>query len=227
MPAAIKASVVMDRAAALRNDPARTYLSYAVQTPYLQMAWDELRAVFEENDVPMVLEEWAPLTIAAGVTSITSATTPALPTDLIDIHSMHERLYGSSDLYSEMVRKEFLPEAQQVDCLTYYTWQKQEIHFIGATSIRQVKIKGLGETMAAITSDTSDIVVFNSINYLAFRTASLIAMYIDESPSGAESLGAQARDYRDIIINIATKGKQSQPVRRRPFMAAYKIRGGW
>jgi hypothetical protein len=147
---------------------------------------------------------------------------------LISIQQLFERADGTTQDWMEMKRCDFLPEITSTsNYLTWWTWQDQEIRFLGATSDREVKIHYTSQAIANVTASTSSIYVYNAIAPLAFKTASLCARYIGENPSRADSLQMEANTAYEYFLAILVKESQVNASRRRPFMASYKIRGSW
>lgn len=221
---------VMDRAAALMNDTNKNTYSYIAQLPYLNIAIDELSELMELNNVPTTNAVSASLHIAAGVVTITSATTPALPTDLIEIQQLWEKTYNVTEDWQGMSRVEFLPKySVLLQNLIYWTWQQQAINFLGATTDRDVKIDYIARAISNVSSTTGadTITTFNAKSFLAYRTASLCAEYIDADEARASALAKDAVAALDRTLNISIKGRQAIATRRRPFMAAYKLRSGF
>lgn len=224
MPAAIPASTVMARAGALLNDPNQTQFTNAVQLPYMQIAWDELAEIFEENAHDMMKVSNQTFVITTAMTDIGGSTGPSLPNDLIEIQTLYERTNGSSEDWQEMTRKDYQPEfVVTTTSLIYWWWAKQIINFLGATTTRQVRVDYIGLTFAALTGPSSSIAVFNGINFLAFRTAGLCAEFVGENPTRATSLYASAEKALERLENINAKANQEIPARRRPFQATYRI----
>lgn len=228
MPAPILASDVMDRAAALLNDTALSIYTYAVQLPYLKMAVDDLQLQVEANNIAISNDVSAALTISAGVTKITYSTTPPYPADLISIQQIFERDNNTTLDWQEMKRVDFLPEITHLsNFLTWWTWQDQEIRFLGATSDRQIKIHYTSAAIANVTTSSSSIYVYNAIAPLAYKTAALCARFIGENPTRADSLQMEANTAYEYFLSILVKESQVMPSRRRPFMSSYKVRGSW
>ena len=64
---------VMDRAAALMNDAAKTDYTYVAQLPYLNMAIDELVESLEESNNSPTNKTSSAITVAVGENMITPA----------------------------------------------------------------------------------------------------------------------------------------------------------
>jgi hypothetical protein len=219
---------VMDGSATLLNDTAKSVFTYAVQIPYLNIAQRELQEECESNNVPMSNSISAVIPIAVGVKTIGDITGPALPTDLIEIQGVYERLTGSSEDYQQVTRVEFLPLIVEVyEALIYFSWSKQIIRFLGATTPRDVKINYISTVLPNVTSSSDVIALFNAQSFLTYRTAALVAQFVGENKERADDLNVFARLGLDRVLNINTKGRQSIFTRRRPFMSSYKVRTGF
>src|SRR5436853_974776 len=105
------AADILDRSAVLLNDSPRSLYTYAAQLPYLNIAIDELQEILEENNVPITNEVSSTLVIPIGTTVISFTSSPALPSDLIEIQALYERLNGTTNSFIKMERREFLPES--------------------------------------------------------------------------------------------------------------------
>jgi hypothetical protein len=219
------AGEVMDRAASLMNDTAKTVYTYTAVLPYLKMALDALDMEFQLNNIPVTNKTGLLLPVAIGQVSI------PIPGDCVEIQGLYERLFGSSDPFIQMTKKEFLPHylEQPTDSLLYWNYEEQLIKFPpgGAQTKRQVKIDYIRTLFMNVNDQNTPINVINTRNALAFLTASLCARYIGEDTERADSLAAQAGDAIDTVIGIGTKGRQSIATRRRPFRANYRSRGIW
>lgn len=217
----------MDLAASLLNDTARSIYTYTAQLPYLRIAFDELKEFLEENNIPITAKVSAVLTINVGNVSIGFATSPALPADLIEIEQVLERTASSNEMFVPIFKQDYLPQINTLtSSLQFWAWQNQAINFLGANSIREVKIEYIADTLGTITDENTVINMINAKNYLAFRTAGLCAEFIGENKSRADSLNSIASGTLDRVLNISTKAKQAMPARRRPFRSAYKSQGG-
>src|ERR1700756_2713223 len=109
----LTSGTVMDSAAALLNDVAKSTYTYTVQLPYLNMALQELQEVFELNEVPMVDTVTSnPLTLPANTSFISFTSTPALPTNLIEPQIVWERTAGINP-YTQVTRLEYLPRNEE------------------------------------------------------------------------------------------------------------------
>ena len=221
---------VMDRAASLLNDTAKSDYTYTAQLPYVGMALDELQEEFEQNNVPTTNSESSVIVLPIGTTDIGFTTTPALPSDLIEIQQIWERLSGSAEPYIPMTRVEFLPhylDGEIIDVLVFWAWEQQKIKTLGATTARDLKLDYIASLFPTSYDQTTSISIINTKSFLAYRTAALCAEFIGENPTRAQSLNQDAVLAMDRALAIPTKGRQSIAVRRRPFRASYRSRQVW
>lgn len=91
----LTAGEVMDRSAALLNDPDKTDYTYTVQLPYLNMAIDELAENLQESNSSPTNQTYTNIILPVGknkITPVEHAETPHYPIDLIEIQEVAERL---------------------------------------------------------------------------------------------------------------------------------------
>lgn len=218
------ASEIMDRSAALLNDRALSKYTYVAQLPYLNTALDELMEELEANDISITQKVLSPVeTITAGTTTITS------PTDLVEIQTILEADVGaSSEDFIEMERARFLPKnITPTTNLRYWTYQDQVIITLGATANRDVKMEYIAKIQTALVDHNSQINIINSKSYLSYKNAALCARFIGENPTRGDSLDILAGQSLDRMLGINIKAQQDMPVKRKPFMFAFKRRGSW
>lgn len=217
---------VIDASAVLLNDSAKAVFTVAAQLPYYNIAQDELQEIMELNNVPVTNETSTAITVTAGVTTISFTTSPALPSTLIEIQKISERLALAAEDYLPMTRCEFLPTlVEQTTSLIWWAWIDQELRFIGALTDRQLQINYIASRLPAATTTTTPVTLINAKSFLSYRTAGLCAEFIGENKDRADSLNTDASLALDRFLGINTKGRQAIATRRRPFLAAYKTRG--
>ena len=83
----------------------------------------------------------------------------------------------------------------------------------------------MGNTLNQPVDANSQILIFNSISFLYFRTAALAANFIGENKTRSDELNSEALNCIETMENIGIKQQQNNPVRRRPFMANYRTKG--
>lgn len=209
------ASTVMDRAAALLNDSARSLYSYTVQLPYLKSAWDRLQMKLQLNGIPVVEEISSVTNVAANATYITS------PSDLVMPLAISERADETSDLFVDVEYVSDIPEMDQEDTIIYWTWREEVLYINPPATNREVKIRYL-KSLTAISGESTSLAVLNSTEYLAYKTAALCARYIGENPVRADYLDMEAQSALEELLAIEVKAKQAVPVRPRSYGASKK-----
>lgn len=225
MPLPVKAGEVFDKARFFLNDTVAAVFTDTVLLPALQIAIEDLRLECEDNNIPFTNVTSAAILVPAGVQSIGGDGGPALPTDLVEIVEMYERIAGTTNDFIQMRRRNFIPKTEfQTTYLEIYTWQKQVVNFIGSTSDIEVKIDYVGNSLNQVVNANSEILIYNSISFLWFRTAALAANYIGENKTRSDELNIESVRCIETMENIGIKNQQSMPIRRRPFMSSYRQR---
>ncbi len=221
----------MNMVAALMNDTLRATYTNSVQLPYFDIALRDLEEIFELNNIPVTNQVSAILTpLVAGTTVVSFTTTPALPSDLIEIQQLYERATGVIP-WIPMTRREFIPlsrEDQQITQFLVWAWVDQEIRLISSTASNDLKmnyIQSIFTTPTDIADVDIDIPVINIHQYLGFHTASLCSMFIGSNETRAALLESQAQAALERELGIPIKGRQAITTRRQPFMGSYRRRG--
>jgi hypothetical protein len=183
------------------------------------MAIDELQESMEEANIPITNNVDVTLVLPIGDTEITS-----LPTDLVEIQDLLERDTGAND-WIPMRKVTFIPENIRAgNSLTYWSWQRQTLQFIGALGNKELKMNYIAKVQASVTDENDQINIINAKSFLSYRNASLCAEFIGENKTRADSLNQYAVLAIQRMLGINVKGQQGMPVRRRPFMSGYKSR---
>lgn len=225
----LTAGTVMNGAASLMNDTNRTVYTYAAQIPYLRIALQELRESYELNSIPVTENRSSVIQINSGVTEIIynatgTPTNPKLPDDMAEPKQLWERA-RNIDPYTPMSKVDFLPaymEGVQIPQFLIYSWQDQKIKVLPANRNNDIKIDYVKELFQSIVDENSLINVVNAVTALQFRTAGLLAEFIERNLTSANGLNAAAQLALDRAEGIGIKGKQSIVTRRRPFRSGYK-----
>ena len=226
------ASTVMNDAAALMNDNARQVYTYTAQIPYLRIAMNELQEKYQLNGISSTEKSSAVIPVDAGETEIVfnGTTTPSLPDDLIEPLELWER-NRNIDPFISMTKREFLPhymEGAPTSQFVWWVWQDNKIIFLPSTADNDIKIDYLKDLFAQLVDENSIINVINARTFLEYRTAGLMAEFIERNMTSANSMNAYASLALDRALGIGVKGKQAIQTRRRPFRAGWKRRaGGW
>src|SRR6267143_1012105 len=152
--------------------------------PIINDEFEELWQILIENDVPFVNKVFAPITVGVGFTSISTPGPPTLPTDLLEPIQLEERATGSgsnSD-FVRMKERRFLPNANAVSTLDFWVWIEDRIDLIGATTSREVRIKGIkAPTLLTKLQDTIPIAFVS--NYLAAAVGAKAALTLLHNPN--------------------------------------------
>lgn len=226
MSISFTAGNVMDTSAALLNDAAKTTFTYAAQLPYLKLAFREMRELLELNNVPVTNRVGTILTVTAGITEIGFNTSPALPSNLVEIRQLWERSAGI-DPYVPMTRRETLSYslagATTANFLVW-AWVNNAIQLLPTTQTNDLKLDYIAE-LTDLIDENSTVGVVNGRSFLEFRCAALCAQFISEDKARADDLNMDATSSIDRTTIIESKAKQTIAVRRRPFRSSFKTRG--
>lgn len=227
------ASTVMDQAAALMNDVAKSIYTYTIQIPYLNLALQALQEEFELNNVPVTdTVTSAAIEVPAGTEAIGFAPTPPvadtpyLPDDIIEPKVVWVSESGQNQ-YIPIGRVDFLPryeEGVEVNLINEYVWQSQEIRFLAANEDNDVKLDYIRNLFQPVTLSTDSLGVINAASYLEFKTAAYLAVFIGENPTRGGQLDSEATEALYRSLGISSKGRQRINIRHRPFRANYKRR---
>lgn len=224
------AGTVMDSAAALMNDSAKTVYTYSAQIPYINIALHELREEFELNSVSTVQDTSVVINMPIGSTIIAynAIGQPTLPSDMVEPQELWER-QKNTDPFIPMTKKDYLPhslEGINTNQFIIFTWNGQRIQVLPSNQDNDIKIDYIKQLFAPVVNEASIINVINAQTFLEYRTAGLMAEFIERNITSATSHNAYAALALDRATGIKVKGKQSISTRRRPFRSAYK-KLGW
>src|SRR4030095_5786278 len=230
-PGSYAASEVMDMAASLLNDTAKSTYTYAAQLPYLKIAANELKLEFQLNNIPVtnVSSQIIPMDIGMIQINPPDGAPPNYPGDLVEIQQVWERAQNSTDPWIEVFHREFLPHFLDdipVNIFGYYVWQENRIKFCpaGCTSAREIKIDFINDPFRILDENTA-IQIINGKNFLGYRTAALCATFVQQNDERKEACGQGAQMAMDQVLGLGVKGRQDISTRRRPFRSSYRGRG--
>lgn len=225
----LTAGTVMDAAAALLNDVAKSTYTYTVQIPFLNMSLRELQELYEQNQIPATDVLSAILTVPSGTSEISFTSSPALPSNLIEPQLLWEAPSGTTP-FTPMTRVNWIPQTQigvEISQFVVYVWGDQKIKLLPADADIDIKIQYTRNLFATVTADTDQLGVINAMSFLQYRTAALVAEHIEENKVRSDQLNNDASLALDRAIGIGTKGRQAITIRHRPFRAGYKSRSGY
>lgn len=211
---AYTAGNVMDTAAALLNDVAKSLFTYTFQLPYLRLAQTELEQELILSEVSLQLQVSANISVPANTTTL------ALPADFFLPISLEERPATSSsdNDFVPMVERAFDPSQDKNTTLGVYDFRNNNINFIGATTANTVRLR-YWRILTAVVDQTTNEEVNGGMNFLARRTAAICGSVLGGPMWGprALELNAEARMDLDRLIALFVKDTQNNRTRRRPF----------
>ena len=216
---------ITPRIATRLNDPAQTSYTDPVLLPYIQDAADELQLELELNG-SLVLEEISAAIIVpiwTGGPGTEQNLGALLPVDMLEPQRLEERLSGSPDMFVPLIRRQWGPDILPTDSLRFWSYREQDIFFVGATTVRDVKIYYLRRDIMILNTG-STIDVNNSQLFMINKSAALAARYIGENPTRATELDNEAAKHLNSVTRIGVKSKQGARTRRRPYVVAGRRR---
>jgi hypothetical protein len=215
-------SDIMDRAASLLNDSAKSIFTYAIQMPLLNAAIDELQEAMQLNSVAAVNLVSSVIHITSGVIQIAP---PELPPDLITPQGLLEREFGACTPFMTMTKQEFFVYDQgQQNSLNVWSWQGQVINLIGANTDREVIINYVGAILPKVVASTDTLKLFNCESFLAYRTAALCANFIGENKARADELDQFAALAIERFLKINSKGNTQIIMPRKPYVGVFRAK---
>jgi hypothetical protein len=228
----ITAGAVMDASAALLNDVQKQVYSYTAQIPYLRIAFRELRESLELANIPVTNKVSSTIVVPASTTpnsivQIGFTTSPALPSDLIEIQQIFEAQTGT-DVFVPMVKKEFIPlhmlgvSYQQ---FMIWAWVGNNLNLLPCVQSNTLRMNYI-QQLADIVDENSTLGITNGQSFLEFRNAALCAEFVGENNSRAEALNHNAQLSIDRLSGIEAKARQNVSTRHRPFRMGFKSRRG-
>jgi hypothetical protein len=226
-----KPSEVITTVATLMNDYSQSLYTNTACLPFLNLSLDELQEIFELNDIPVTHNTSTAIKIFAGVDRLGFDTTPALPSDLVEILQLWESPSGLNR-WTPMIKKEFIPHYLQDNTTIsqFLIWELEHgrIKLIAANADNDLKIDYIGSlfnTPILIKDINVNLPFTNVKTYLEYKTAALCAMFIAENESRALALDSLTGSALSRALGIPIKGMQSIITRRRPFRSSFKRRG--
>ena len=212
---------VTKEAAILLTDPQQMYWSDIVLLPLLNKANNELALLFEREELPIMIEEQAPVTTV----EVGDKTMDEIPTDMIEPIRMWERAMGSSEKWAEVdqvinIDKNNITSSR----VNEWAWRRSQIFITPPTQPREVMLDYF-RSLLPLDSAGSLVEVPKAKTWLAVRTAQLAALHVGNNPTRYEELIPEVTKAEDILLR--TMGKRVQGaygVRRRPYRGAVNRR---
>lgn len=206
---------IKSRILARLNDLNQQIFTDTVLLPYAQDAADELQGELEKHGLLVLEKISATIVVPANTVSLSAAS--LLPSDMLEPQKIEERLSGTTDLFMPMIRRQWEPDVLATDQLRYWVYREEDIKFVGATTIRDIKIFYL-KKLITISALSDTVNVNNAQLFMITKTAAFAARNTGENPTRADALDKDAEDNMDWLISIGAKSKQGTRTRRRPFV---------
>lgn len=208
------ASDVFDLSRPLLNDNAGTQYTNTVMLPYLKLAYQQLEQYCNANSVQINLISEYEVDVPIGDVAL------SLPPEFFVPITLQERS-STSILESDYRDMKEVPNVWDLrldatDSLGYWDYRHNCVNFIGALTIREVKL--FYWRLLAIPTAAGSLMAFKGgINYLAFKTAELCAKYIMMDMGRADMLATDAVEARELLLTEFVKNNQGKRTRRLPF----------
>ncbi len=224
-------SEIITTVASLMNDSAQSLYTNVACLPYLNLSLDELQEIYELNGLPVTNETSTAIKIPKGTNLLGFDTTPAMPSDLIEIQQLWESTSGLNK-WTPMIKKEIIPHYLEdnttISMFLIWAWEHGRINLVAANADNDIKIDytaSLFNTPIQIKDINVNLPFTNVKTYLEYKTAALCAMFIAENESRALALDSLIGSALSRALGIPVKGMQSIVTRRRPFRSSFKRKG--
>lgn len=208
------AGEVMDRAAALLNDRAKSLYTYTAQIPILKNTLVEFESECYNLGLPKVYKWSGNLSVTALATVLASP-----PADLqIPVLLFEKDPSQTDDYYVPMNGPAPLSPRAQDTILGDWDWIEDAVSFVGATVARSVKMY-YQKTIAMIVDENSTIFSSDvgSLELIALWQARNCAIVLGGSEKRANSLEVMRQPLFNNYIGPKLGIQQSHPVRRIPY----------
>lgn len=193
-----KPSTIITTVAGLMNNYTQDIYNNTACLPFLNLALAELQELYELNGIPTTNETSTAIKIKAGISRLGFDTTPALPSDLIEIQELWESPTGLNK-WIIVDKREFLPNYLQdgttVSQFSIWAWEHGRIALIAANSDNDLKIDytaSLFNLPIQIKDIDVNLPFTNVETYLDYKTGALCALLIAENESRAIALDSLA-----------------------------------
>lgn len=206
---------VMDRAAALLNDSAKSIYTYTVQIPFLKQVLKTFEGECYDLGLPKVYKWSGDLTVTAGQTDLDTA-----PSDLQIPVLLYEKTPGQTDDYYTIMHgpAPLPPRAAISETLGEWDYIEDAVAFIACANTRSVKMY-YQKTIANISDQSSTVFTGDSgsLELLALWLARDLAIIIGGSDKRGNNLEVMRQKLFDVYIGPKLGIKQAMPVRRIPY----------
>lgn len=212
----------------LINDSTPQVYTQTVLLPYINMAQDDLADELRNHGAGFARFVSSTLTVTAGTTALTQSSSPAIPTNLVDVVSIYERPAGGTEQDFVLVQGPMgfsaLPNWNPQTTLAFFdivqdTTNGPTIQFNpagGATTNREIRIIYLGDVVPFASSGDKSM-FYGAQNAISFRTAAYVALSRGAMQE-AQTFNSEWTKAKDSYCMQAVKENQSRPVRRQPWL---------
>ena len=202
---------VLDRARSVYlNDASGALFTNATMLPHAKAAYDQFETGFARNNLAF-------LNGMAYIPVKTPDKVLNLPGNFAYPIELKERNLGASLAtdFSLMSQRNWDPTRDPTDRLINWIWREGAVHFVGATTDREVLISY--QEMFPTLKDGTSIVRGDALAYLAAKTAAYVHLFVNQNETLAKVADDIAEGNLEDLIRINVKRSQALGVRRRPY----------
>jgi len=215
------ATEITAQVAVLLTDPTQSYWSDSILLPLLNKANDELALLFEREELPLLLEEQAPVTTV----EIGDTTMDEVPIDMVEPIRLWDRSPGSHEKWNEVNQVINIDKNYTTgNRVSEWAWRRNTIFINPPSNPREVMLDYI-RSIHPLDTPGSIVEVPKAKTWLAARTAQLACLHVGNNPTRYDELGPEVVRAEDILLR--TMGKRVQGaygVRRRPYRGAMNRR---
>jgi hypothetical protein len=171
---------VNTRVLALLDDPAGATFTPPILTEGFVEAWDAMRSAMLQYQVPLIT---AISTGDVGVSQTVFFPGAAGIGGFGELVELEERRSGSTDHYQTVYEVDELPQRDPGEVLGEFVWRQDGFHFVGATTMRQIRITYWDTGQAPASGSTG---VDGALTFLSKYEAAVVA-----PRKGYDELGAR------------------------------------
>jgi hypothetical protein len=205
---------VVTRVQSLLGDVSGDYWTITTLTPHINAGLRKVSRKYRAHSIRFGRARATLTPLAIGVTSMTRATTLALPSDFLEPFEICEKAVGAADTEYVLLDQaaDQLPDIPQSETLGVWDWFSNTIWFIGATTARTLRIdyqRGITD----LSAGADVLVVDDSLDAVSYFGAAEAAHSVGQSQLAA-NLEAQGNDSLADLITTEVKVMQRTPRRR-------------
>jgi len=156
-------------ARSLLGDVAQDVYTDAVLLEYIKTAYREMERLMRSAGVSVFRKTSSALTVTSGTVTLTTATTPALPSDLLRPLEIMERVSGTGTYVRMSQSYGVLEDRAATALIQEWDWKNNALFFPAASGDVQIKIEYEAE-LAALTNSASALLIPNCMDGVAYLT---------------------------------------------------------